>query len=385
MKEPLTEIKHGAVVLGGHVQSLGIVRILGQRGIPVSVIDNTSCCIARRSRFCGAFHKVRDEMLEEFLNGALCRSEYKGWVIFPTNDMHVKILSANREKLQQTFIVSTDRWDAVKQFYNKRNTYRLAEQAGVPIPATFFPEGESDLDNPEIPYPCIVKPAVMVDFYSKVRKKVFLCRDRAELMDNYRKALEIIPAGEIIIQEVVPGDGRNQYSACFLFLNGHSYAELTACRMRQHPLDFGNATTYAEAAEEPEIIEFGKKLLGAVKYNGVCEVEFKRDARNGKFRLLEVNPRTWKWHAIAEKTSTPFLPLYFDYLTGREIQPVKGQTFATFCHSATDIPVRLLMMLKGSGQWRRKLRPVQNAVWSDSDPAPWFYEKLYLLNFLVNR
>jgi predicted ATP-grasp superfamily ATP-dependent carboligase len=306
-------------------------------------------------------------------------------VIFPTNDFHVRILSVNREELSMHYLVSTDRQEVVDIFYNKINTYRLASRIGIPIPQTFFPDGRDDLDNPEISFPCIVKPAVMFDFYSKAGKKVFLCRNHGELEDAYDKALKIIPASEIIIQEVIPGDGRDQFSACFLFAGGRTIVQLSACRMRQHPVDFGNATTYAEVTDQPEPAEYGERLLSAAGYNGLCEVEFKRDARDGTFRLLEVNARTWKWHLIAEKAGTPFIPVWFDLLRGREPEPVTGYRRASFCHAATDIPIRMVLLFRRAGYWNRKKRPVQNAVWSSDDPAPWCYEMLSLPAFLVFR
>jgi D-aspartate ligase len=385
MSESSADNIHGVIVLGGHIQALGIVRIIGQKGIPVVVVDRTTRCIARRSKFCGAFHEVVDDRLEEFLTGDLCITKYKNWIIFPTDDFHVRILSMNREKLEQHFIVSTDTWEVIETFYNKKKTYRLAEQSGIPIPRTFFPGNQSDLNNTEINYPCIIKPAVMVDFYRKVGKKVLLCRSINELRMNYSKALKVIAAEEIIVQEIIPGDGRNQVSACFLFLDGHSYVSLTACRLRQHPVDFGNATTYAEIIEEPSLIETGEKLLNAAHYNGLCEIEFKRDDRDNTYKLLEVNPRTWKWHSIADKAGTPFLPLYIDYLMGKKIRPVTCMKKASFCHMATDLPIRLVLLLKGFNYWNRKLKPVQNAVWSADDPAPWFYEKLHLLYYLFSR
>ena len=237
MSRPCHDNMRGAIILGGHVQALGIVRILGQRSIPVIVVDSSRYSLARRSKFCTAFFRVSDEGLEEFLMGPRCSSDYKGWVIFPTNDFHVRLLSAKRDRLQPFYTVSTDRWEVTETFFNKTKTYRLAEKTGVPIPHTLFPAGIADLDAMDIVYPCIIKPAVMVDFYRKVGKKVFLCRNRKELRKNYGEALLVIPAEEIIIQEVVPGDGRNQFSACFLFLGGRSYVRLTACRMRQHPVD----------------------------------------------------------------------------------------------------------------------------------------------------
>ncbi len=385
MKRSSADIRRGAIILGGHVQALGIVRILGSIGIQTVVIDSTGAAIARRSRYCNAFFMVRDGDLEGFLLSDSFRSRHENWVIFPTNDFHVRLLSVTRAKLELFYRVSTDNWEVTEIFYNKKKTYKLAEQTGVPIPNTFFPAGIDDLNQPEIRYPCIVKPAVMIDFYRKVKKKVFLCRDLQELRDNYMRALRVIPADEIIIQEVVAGDGSNQFSSCFLFLDGKSYVNLTACRLRQHPIGFGNATTYAEVADIPALTVYGEMLLKAAHYNGICEVEFKLDTRDGKYKLLEVNPRTWKWHSIAEKAGTPFLPLFFDHLTGINISQHEGYRPASFCHMITDLPVRLALFLRGDRNWKKLRRPVQHAVWSGNDPAPWFYEKLYLPAFLIKR
>ena len=140
MKESLPDGR-GAIVLGGHVQALGIVRILGRRGISSVVIDETSRCIARRSRYCRAFYRVSNDELHRFLSRKSFMSAHEGWVIFPTNDFHVRMLSRNRDELNRHYRVSTDSSEVTDIFYNKINTYRLADKTGIPIPLTFFPEG----------------------------------------------------------------------------------------------------------------------------------------------------------------------------------------------------------------------------------------------------
>jgi predicted ATP-grasp superfamily ATP-dependent carboligase len=385
MNEPSAKVRQGAIILGGHVQALGIVRILGRTGVPVKVVDNTAHCIARRSKFCIGFYIIRDDHLTEFLNDPSFIIQHKGWVVFPTNDLHVRILSINKQKLERSFIISTDNWDIIKLFYNKKETYRLAQKIGIQIAPTFYPGSRTDLHDLKIKYPCIIKPAVMIEFFNKTKKKVFLCRNSDELFKNYDKALYIIPADEIIVQEVIPGPSRNQFSACFLYLNNRSFVSLTACRMRQHPLDFGNATTYAETVDIPLLKKYGEKILRAAQYNGLCEVEFKLDERDNIYKLLEVNPRTWKWHSIANKAETPFLQLFFNYLTGKAIHPVEGFKNASFCHSLTDLPTRLKLLFKGYDYWNRFMSPVENAVWTGNDPLPWFYEKLYIMMYLFRR
>ncbi len=375
----------GGIILGGHIQALGIIRILGRIGMRTIIIDKTAKTIARHSVYCSYFIKSPDEDLLDLLLSLGKEGKYSKWILFPTNDFHVKLLSRNKLKLEKYFTVSTDNWEIIKFFYNKRFSYELASNVGIPIPKTFFPESKEDLKKVNIDFPCIIKPAVMLDFYRKTKRKVFICHNYDQLLLQYTKALNIIPAEEIMIQEIIPGSGAAQFSACFLYLNGTSFVSLAACRLRQHPLDFGNATTYAETVYVPEIIHYSEKILGRAKYNGLCEVEFKKDERDGVYKFLEVNARTWKWHSIANKAGTPFIETYMNYLNGREIEPLSGFTHASFMHFLTDIPVRMKLFLKGNKLWTKKVEPCEKAVWANDDPKPWLFEKIYLFNLILTR
>jgi len=62
-------VKPGVIVIGGHVQGLGIVRIYGKNNIPVIVLDNTSINLARHSRYCMKFIKFKkNQLLEKLLS-----------------------------------------------------------------------------------------------------------------------------------------------------------------------------------------------------------------------------------------------------------------------------------------------------------------------------
>ncbi len=375
----------GVIVLGGHIQALGIVRAFGRMNLPVIVIDNTRKNISRHSKFCKESYLCPDQSLLEFLIDPGTTEKYQNWTIFPTNDYHVFILSNNKELLSKYYRISTDHWEKVLFFYNKIKTYQLAQTLQIPIPSTIYPKNSEDLKNYQYNFPCIVKPAIMHEFYSKMKKKVLFCQNENDLISNYHLALKYIPADQIIIQDVIPGNGQNQFSACFLFLKGKTYVSLTAIRMRQHPLDFGKATTYAEITNNTVITEYAEKLLGAVDYNGVCEVEFKLDKRDGQYKLLDVNPRTWKWHSIAEKAGTPFLQTFYRFINHEQIDVHQGGNFASFRHTLTDFPIQLKLLFKGTRSAFRKKKPVVNATWAFADWKPWFYEKLYFFNLIRNR
>jgi predicted ATP-grasp superfamily ATP-dependent carboligase len=307
--------ERGVIVIGGHVQGLGVVRIFGRNQIQCFVLDNTSINIARHSRYCTKFIKFwPDQDFVKFLIDLCERYDLHDWLLIPTDDNYVKILSQNKNTLEEYYRVSVDNWDVIEKCYNKRFTYKLVHELGVFMPKTFFPDSYYDLESIDLDYPCIIKPAIMHKLYSQIRKKVLICNNKNELSFNYKKVLSYIPADEIIVQEIIPGDSSNQYSACFFFDRTKSLVRLLARRKRQYPIDFGSCTSFAETINDPCLIEVAEKILKNINYWGICEVEFKRDGRDGKYKFLEINPRTWKWHSISTVSGSPFLMSLYNYV-----------------------------------------------------------------------
>ena len=226
----------------------------------------------------------------------------------------------------------------------------------------------------------------MHSFYAYFKTKVFICKSYEELLSNYQKALTYINADEVIIQEIVPGHDRAQYSACFLFNVDHALVQLAVCRLRQHPIDFGNATTFAETIENDEIINYGTQLLKEIKFRGICEIEFKKDPRDGVFKLLEINPRSWKWHYIAEVSESPFLWGLYNYCLNKRLKKVYlNWNKACWQHQLTDYIIIIKLFLL-----RRRVKPIKcnnkiYAVFDKGDLKPYLLEKLYLPYLLITR
>src|SRR5271170_7563433 len=129
----------GAVVVGGDYQGLGIVRSLGRQGIPVCIVDD-ELSISRYSRYSTKFVKVADLHDERVTVDSLLeigkRLSLQGWVLYPTREELVAAFSRNRAELSELFRVPTPEWDSGQWAWDKRNTYRLANELGIPIPAT---------------------------------------------------------------------------------------------------------------------------------------------------------------------------------------------------------------------------------------------------------
>jgi D-aspartate ligase len=379
-------MKKKAVVIGGHVQGLGIVRILGQLGFSVSVLDNTSYNIGRHSKYCESFHVVNNKELIPYLLSETGIRRHQGSFLFPTNDEHVEYLSKSLSELQTYYTPATDKWSYIKRCFNKRLTYKTAKECGIDIPDTFFPDTGDDIEalKSEIDFPCIIKPAVMYRFYNSVRKKVFICNDENELSENYTKSLKIIPADEIIIQEIIPGGSHEQYSVGCLYNRTEPLASIAVRRLRQHPIDFGNATTYAETVDNRELIETAHKLLKKISYKGICEVEFKRDPRDGAFKFLEVNPRTWKWHKITKAAKVPFIENYIKILKNEATGRHHFWEHASWSHYITDIPVVIKMIARNMYKKPKRKNHIR-AVFLTDDLKPAFYELVYIPYLIKSR
>ena len=381
-----------AIVLGGHAQGLGIVRSLGRMGVGVVLVDETAACIGRHSKYCRRFFRVpemkQERGLLDFLTELAKREPFNGAVIFPTHDATVEILSKNRERLGADFRITVPDWSATEYAHNKILTHRLAEKTGVPVARTLFPRNVAEVRRigARIEYPVIVKPAVMHTFYSRFKTKVFKAHSPRELAMLYEKACEAIDPAEVMIQEIIPGSARDLFSCGCFFNAGILQASCIGQRCRQIPMDFGKATTFVKSVEIPLLRSYSERLLSVMNYYGMAEVEFMRDPRDGSFKLLEINPRSWKWHTLAIRAGLDLPYLVFSDLMGRPVGNIlKGNLDVKWVELISDFYIAVGEMLKGNLSLREYADSFRGtcefAIASKDDPKP-FLSYLLMLPYL---
>jgi D-aspartate ligase len=382
----------GAVVIGGDYQGLGIARSLGRHGVPVCVIDDETS-IARASRFVRKSIRVRDLRTEQALLDALAQARSKlglsGWVLYPTREENVAGIAANRDALQQDFRVPTPELAATRRAWDKREVYALAERLSIPVPRTWFPRSEEDLAAIDADGPVVLKPAIKEHFFYATHAKAWRANTAAELSDAFRRATEVMPADEIIVQDMIPGDGQQQYAYCAFFRAGRAVASMTVRRRRQHPSDFGRASTFVETISLPELTEPSCRFLSAIGYYGLVELEYKRDPRDGVCKLLDVNARTWGYHSLGQSAGVDFPYLLFRDQTGASVEEAHARPGVRWIRLTTDVPNALRDMRVGAlrlGDYLRSLRGIDTeAVFSLRDPVPGLYEIALLPYLAVKR
>ncbi|MBE0447295.1 MAG: ATP-grasp domain-containing protein [Actinobacteria bacterium] len=373
----------GAIVVNGDSQGLGIVRNLSEMGIPVHVIDY-ELSIGRFSRCIQKFHKCphvnNEEALVNFLIDLTKREGLWGWILFPTNDETVALLSRHKTLLSEYLRVWTPPWETISQVYDKRLTHQLADRVGVDSPKTVVAKSYEELNDIDIRFPAIIKPAVKDRFYAKTKSKALLANNMKELIKQFKRGERVVASEELMIQEVIPGGAEHLYSYCSLFKDGIPKAKLMARRARQHPMDFGHASTFVETINIPELEEASLKLLRAIDYYGLSEVEFKYDNRDGKYKLLEINARTWGWHSIGRRAGVNFSYLLYLDLIGENPVANGYREGIKWVRLATDVPTVFIEWRKGNMRIRDYLSSMRGekefAVFSLKDPLPFFVEFL---------
>ena len=367
----------GAVVVGGDYQGLGIVRSLGRRGVPVCVIDDERS-ISPHSRY--TTHAVRVDSLRdqdrsvELMLEVGGRLQLDGWVLFPTREETVAAISRHRARLRERFRVPTCGWEAVRWAWDKRNTYRLAGQLGIPVPRTWYPRSAAELRDIDREPPFAIKPAIKEHFLYATKAKAWKARNRTELEELFRRAASVVGAGEVMVQEFIPGDGMAQFACCVFFKRGTALGQMVVRRLRQHPLDFGRASTYVETAEVPLLENLSEQLLRAVDYYGLAELEYKLDARDGRYKLLDFNARTWGYHSLGGRAGVDFPYLVFADQTGCSPPPCRARAGVRWVRILTDLPTAWTSFTGGNLAWRSYLSSLRSAdteaVFSRDDPVP---------------
>lgn len=382
----------GAVILGGDYQGLGIAQSLGRKGIPTCVIDD-EFSIARFSRYVTHNIRVPDLRDERCTVDTLLdlgrRLKLNGWVLYPTRDETVAAFSRHRSELMTIFRVPTAEWDVVQWAWDKRNTYRLAQELDIPTPRTWYPRSVDELEAIKVPLPLVIKPAIKEHFIYATKAKAWRADSRAELVQRFQQALKVVGDEEILLQELVPGDGQQQFSYCAFFKEGRAWGSMVCCRLRQHPPEFGRSSTFVETVDLPIIAEYSQRFLKAINYYGLAEIEYKRDPRDGQYKLLDFNARTWGYHSLGQSAGVNFPYLLFSDQLGRTLEPVQARPGVRWMRFVTDLPTEMLEILKGKQDLRTYLCSLKGihkeSVFSPEDLMPGLMELLLVPYLFVKR
>jgi predicted ATP-grasp superfamily ATP-dependent carboligase len=345
------------------------------------------------SRYNSRFVRVKDLRDERKTVDAVLeigrRFSLRNWILFPTRDETVVAFSRHRAELSGFFRVPTPDWETVKWAWNKKNTYELARKLNIPCPQTFNPRSEGELEGLRSQLPLAIKPAIKENFFYATGAKAWRAQTFDELGQIYRKAARYISPQEILVQQIIPGDGSHQVSYCAFFCHGQAQGSLVARRARQHPREFGRAATYVETIELPIIEELSQRFLKAIDYYGLVEVEFKYDPRDGEYKLLDVNARSWGFQSLGSAAGVDFSYMLYADQIGKPLRPCRAKPGIGWLRLLTDVPTAISDILNRDITWGDYLASLRKtrveSVFCRKDPLPSIAEILLLPYLIVKR
>lgn len=367
----------GALVIGGNLNGLSIARSLGREGVPVWVVTPPSIKLASSSRYTQRtlpWPDGDDDSQVAYLLELADRHHLDRWVLYPTSDESAAVISKFRDALSHRFRVTTPTWDILRWAYDKRLTYQLAAEQQVDYPLTFCPRREVDINSYALHFPMILKPATHAFASRFTADKAWPAANLSELITRYRKALEMIPPELILVQERIPGGGESQFSYAALCRDGEAIASLTARRTRQYPIDFGYSSSMVETLDVPEIVAYSERLLSAIRYTGLVEVEYKLDPRDERYKLLDINPRLWTWSTLGARAGVDFPYLLWQMMMDEPVRKQIARAGARWVRMSTDVPAAIQEMIRGRLTLRSYLRslrrPIELSLMAADDPLP---------------
>jgi D-aspartate ligase len=345
----------------GWVNGLAAIRSLGRKGLRVVALDHRPYALGLRSRY--AETRLAPEPFDDE-NGfvaalqAIAAETDDVLPIFPTHDEHLNAIARRAVELPENYRFPFPGWDVLEKIQSKRHQLDTAESIGFPVPRTFHPRSaeEARAAGEEIGFPLVVKPSANVGFRRSHKRQLFRCENAAELAVAYEAAAPHEP----MVQELIPGGAEAMYTlGSYLSADGEALGLFSGRKLSQTQ-GFTGTARVGEAVWVDEVVEQGLALLRALSFHGISQVEVIRDPRDGKYKLIEVNPRLWQWHSLAAACGVDLPWIAYRDLTGDPLPPARmtgeGKRWA-------------ITLLAGSGHAMER-PPYVDAVFARDDPKP---------------
>jgi predicted ATP-grasp superfamily ATP-dependent carboligase len=365
-----------AIVLGGGLTALAVLRELGRAGIPVLATSDGDDLVSA-SKYCRPLPVAVPAHDDDGIEAYFSSLELERAVLFPCSDSWARAVSGFPFELQQRYPSVSAPARLVEQFADKAAFLDLVERSSVPHPRT-VPVGVArdleTIDDSELAG-YFLKPCDSQAFSARFGVKGFRIANRRQANVAIERAAK--EGLSLLAQELIPGPPTNHiFLDGYVARDGTLAALLARRRLRMFPRDFGNSTMTVSialsdadgAVDSP--VDSLRRLFEHVGYTGLFDAEYKLDERDGTYKLLEVNPRAWWQIGLWPGCGVPVCFLAYRDALGEPVQPVNGyEVGRRWVHEFWDLPAWL-------GESERRLNPLvswrhcEYAIFSRDDTRP---------------
>lgn len=277
------------LVLDGHTRTaLAVTRSLGRRGIEVVVAASGRTSLAGASRYCkqNLVYPNPAESSDAFTEWLYYNiRDNKYGLLLPLTDTTTVIAARLLTDCGLTHLAMLPSPDALEHALDKRSLMQLAMSCGIDIPIT-YPDASDD----SIGFPVLIKSNRSLIRYGDIwiNGRMMQASDTREMFAAYRQIDEHTP--QPIVQEYIPGWGEGLFLLC---VRGHVKAAFAHRRLKESPPNGGVSTSRMSIPVDRRLLDKSTRLLEKLQWHGPVMLEFRYDTRDGKPKLIELNPRLW--------------------------------------------------------------------------------------------
>jgi D-aspartate ligase len=359
--------------------ALGISRSAGRLGIPVLSVRLNRYEPATSSRYLRDGLALSPSLPDADWVQALLelRAELGKAILLPIDDLAAVLVGDHQERLAESFLLPAAPHGLQRLLASKRELWRLCGELGLPSPRSSFPTNERELiEQAEAHgYPVVLKRAEpWLAPRDPGAPSVSIVRTREALVQEYAR-MESDVAPQVMVQEYIPGDSDSIWMFNgYVGAGGDCLCAFTGRKLRQRGPRAG-PTTLGLCADNPEVSELAQRLLRELGYRGIVDMGFRYDARDGTYRLLDVNPRLGSTFRLftADNGIDVVRAMHLD-LTGRPVPASVTAGGRRWLDERSDAATAVRLAQEGALGVRgylRSLRGVrEGAWWAADDPLP---------------
>lgn len=312
------------ILITNGMGDLGVcaARSLRRSGYEVHAVDCRSVPRSMASRHLHGYACVDDEEPLAWQDAVLrfvARS--KADVFLPLCTRGAVFAVQRRGEIEPRCRVNVPDEDAFLAAYDKRRCMELCDRLGIPCAGSLSRETAlAALREPG--RSVVVKPALDVGRASGLRHVT----DAAHLDDAIGGCTSRY--GGCLIQEYIPGTADAMHTVTVVYSGiGRLAGCFTAKKVRHWP-PLGGVTACGVSTREAGLVDLVLPFFTLSRWRGPAEVELKRDARDGRFKVIEINPRFPGYLRLASVCGVELAPLAARAALGEE--PVASAALSTY-------------------------------------------------------
>ncbi len=319
--------KTPAVLLG----DLNMLRCFAGTDVPVEVAASDPEEVTLKSRHCAKSRIIApfaevDRVLDDLER--IGRDYPDKPVLYYGNDAQLLVISRHRQRLGRWFRFQMPAPDLIEALVDKSQFAELAPRAGIPVPATANSREATSADQilERVPLPCVIKPNCHIGWYAMRRAGGPQKALRADTPEEFRRLYEEVlgHTNDFVVQQFIPGGEDLIYSFhAYIDAKGRSLGHYVGKKIRTYPMQAG-VSTYLELIEDPRVVALGLDIVDRLGFSGPVKIDMKRDPRDDRFYVLELNPRYNLWHYLGARSGINLPLAAHADLSGQPVEPQTG-------------------------------------------------------------